>query len=78
MTSFHALSCEKIDKRVSHDDLLCMLQESVFGANLCVLAGFWAVSGSLFGTGMTLRNRTYNLNTVISLVLKGHGSEHSS
>ena len=31
-----------------------------------------------FGIGMSLCDHMYNLNSVISLVLKGHGPEHSS
>lgn len=31
-----------------------------------------------FGIGMSLCDHMYNLNSVIFLVLKGHGPEHSS
>lgn len=31
-----------------------------------------------FGIGMSLYDHVYNLNSIISLVLKGHGPEHSS
>ena len=47
MTCFPWSYLRKIDKRVQNDDLLCLLQESVFGVYLFILAVFWALSGSL-------------------------------